>query len=236
MTTSVSARYDTGTEQVRRLTGRFLAAHPGPAGRFVGVLAGPGEPLATVGRSVERAVAEERHGAHAAALAQTYDGHERDSRFLLVLDRDRGGPAGLARVVADTGHGTPALRAVPRLTGVPIGRIRAAHGMDDGGRIWEYAAMAVLPRYRGKRSALTVTSLLYRMLLRLGRAEDVRHVVAVMDAAGYRNARLLGIPAVPMTGSRPFPHRGVAENYALYGDFPRFEVSITAQATRLRRA
>jgi GNAT superfamily N-acetyltransferase len=190
--------------------------------RFVAVVAEPGDALANVGRAVEDGTGDE------------FRPYEDRSSFVVVLDRERGTAAGAARVIE--GPHTRALHEVPPLIGRTEAQVRAAHGLDDGGTIMEIASLAVRPRYRGKRSGVLVSTLIYRALIRLGRDRDVRHVVAVLDRDAYRSTVLLGFPVVPMAGSRPFRHRGCAEKHAVYGDFTRFEPAIAEQAARLRRS
>jgi hypothetical protein len=108
--------------------------------------------------------------------------------------------------------------------------------MDDGAGICEFGTVAVLPRYRGKRSAVQVGTLLYRACVRIARDAGMRHVVAVLDRAAARNALGLGTPFVPLAGSAPLTHRGAAGARALYGDLDRFEAAFAEQAARLRRA
>jgi GNAT superfamily N-acetyltransferase len=206
-----------------RVAARSLPAPSVPAqARFVAAVAGPGDALANVGRAVEGGTGEE------------FRPYEDRSTFVVVLDRERGTAAGAARVIA--GPHNRALHEVPALIGRTEAQVRAAHGLDDGGTIMEIASLAVRPRYRGKRSAVLVSTLIYRAVIRLGRDRDVRHVVAVLDRDAYRNTVLLGFPVAPMAGSRPFRHRGSAEKYAVYGDFTRFEPAIAEQAARLRRS
>jgi len=156
--------------------------------------------------------------------------------MIVVLDRERRQPAGAARITADDGTGTRAMHVASAAIGSSPDEIRAAHGMDDGGPVWEMGAAAMLPEYRRKRSAVQVGTLLYRAFVLLGRRAGVRHVVTVLDRAAVRNVLGLGTPFVPMAGSRPFPHLGSPGTRALYGDLTRFEGAFAAQAARLRRA
>lgn len=227
-------RYNIDDTELRRLSAAFLDRHPEPVARFLAVVAGPGDPLAAIGRAVERRVLTESHGPEADALAAEYAPYEQHSRFIVVLDRDRRAAAGAVRVV--DGPDNRALAGVPAALGRTAEQIRAAHGLADGGRIAEFGSLAVLPGYRGKRSALIVRTLLYRALIVSGKAAGVRHVVSVLDRDAYRNTALVGIPLVPLAGSRPFASRATGTTYALYGEFDRFEGAIAEQAARLRRS
>jgi hypothetical protein len=236
MATATSVRYDLDPAEMRRRAGAWLDRHPEPAGRFVAVVAAGDHPLADVGRTLERAARPDPSGDDAAAMRAGYAAYEPYSRMIVVLDRDRRQPAGAARVIDDAGQGTPAMRLAPAATGRTTAEIRAAHGMDDGAPVCEFAGVAVLPEYRGKRSAVQVGTLLYRAFVRSARAAGVRHVVAVLDRATARNAVGLGTPFVPIAGSRSSAHRGTAGVRALYGDLTRFERAFAEQAARLRRA
>jgi len=226
MTTLSGARSDLAVAD-------FLAAHPG-AGDFVSVVAGPDEPLAQVGRAVEGQVFEQAFGNDAAVMATEYGPYERQSIFLVVLDRRRGVPAGVARVITGRPREMKTVVDAPPYIGHGADEIIAAHGLHEG-TVWEFATIAVLPAYRGGRAALAVSSLIYRTFLLAGRRAGVRHVVAMLDRGGYRNLRLLGVRLIPMCDSEPFAYLGSAETRALYSDFPGIEPSIAEQAVRLRR-
>jgi hypothetical protein len=215
------------------LVADFLATHPG-AGDYVSVVVGPDEPLAQVGRDIEHQVFEQAFGNDATVMATEYGPYERQSIFLIVLDRRRGVPAGVARVIAGGAREMKTIVDAPAYIGHGTDEIIAAHGLDQG-TVWEFATIAVLPEYRGGRASLAVSSLIYRTFLRAGRQAGVRHVVAMLDRGGYRNLRLLGVLLVPMAGSGPFAYLGSAETRAVYSDFPGIEPSIAEQAVRLRR-
>jgi hypothetical protein len=233
MTTIARAGYDLAAAQVWHLTAEFLATHPG-AGDFVSVVVGPDEPLAGVGRAIERQVFEQAFGNDSAVMAAEYGPYEQRSLFFLVIDRRRGVPAGVARVITGGAHEMKTIVDAPPYIGAGADEIIAAHGLHDG-TVWEFATIAVLPEYRGGRASLAVSSLVYRTFLLAGRQAGVRHVVAMLDRGGYRNLRLLGVRLVPLCDSEPFAYLGSAETRALYSDFPGIEPSIAEQAVRLRR-
>ena len=221
-------RLDEGT--VRRLVANALADHPSTA-RFVALAVGPASPLSDVARTVERQVFEESFGMDADAMVAEYRRYEDDSLFFLVLDRRAGLPAGAARVI-DGGGKT--LDDAPEQIGVPLSAIVAEHDMY-GGRIWDFATLAVLPAYRGVRSGLVVSSLLYRTFLNAGRLAGVRHLVAMLDRGAHRNLTLIGVEFVPMAGSAPFDYLGSTSTQALYVPFADLEPSIARQGERLGR-
>jgi hypothetical protein len=197
-------------------------------------LVGPDEPLADVARTLECETFLESFGNDADEMAGEYAPYERDSRFLMVLDRRRGGPAGCARIIEGTGPGTKTLDDAPKLIGRTPQEIAAAHHLN-GEKVWDYATVAVRPAYRGQRSALMVSSLLYRAVLVQGTREGVRHLTAMLDRGVYRNTRLLGMPFVTLAGSSPFSYLGSAENRAVYADFPAVAAALVEQSDRLRR-
>lgn len=213
----------------------FLAEHPGLTGRFVVAVAGPGTPLAEVGRALERQIFDDAFGNDSATMAAEYGPYEKSSLFFVVVDRRRGVPAGVARMIEGDGSGVKTLDDAPEHIGVELATILTRHGMT-GGRVWDCATLAVLPEYRGGRSSLLVSSLLYRTFLLMGRRRGVRHAVGMLDRGAYRNIRLIGMPLEPLAGSQPFAYLGAAENRAVYADFPRMEPAIREQAERLRRS
>jgi hypothetical protein len=227
-------RYDLDAAETRRRCAEFLAGHPGP-GRFVSVVAGPDEPLADVGRTVEREVFEESFGNDAAVMAGEYAAYECRSLFFVVLDRRRGMPAGAGRIIEDDrGARVKTIDDAPAHIGKDIGEIVAAHGLT-GAKVWDFATAAVLPAYRGGRSGLAVSSLIYRSFLLAGSRAGALHVVVMLDRRAYRNMRLLGAELTALAGSGPFEYLGSAENHALYVRFDELAPSIAAQAARLRR-
>jgi hypothetical protein len=226
--------YDLDTREIERVSVEFLAKHPDPAGRFVSVVVGPGHPLAGVGRAVERQTFDEAFGNDAGTMAAEYGPYEKQSLFYLVLDRWRGMPAGVGRIIEGTGGGVKTIDDAPTHIGGDPAGIMAEHGMT-GQKIWDFATVAVLPEYRGGRSSLAVSSLLYRTFLVTGRRARVKHVVVMLDRGAYRNMRLLGVEFEPLAGSGPFEYLGSAETRALYVDFAAIAPAIAGQAERLRR-
>jgi hypothetical protein len=230
-----TARYDLDDTRMRQLTTAFLAAHPRPAGRFVVAVVGPDTPLADVGRTLERRVFEESFGNDAAVMTAEYGPYEAASLFFVVLDRRAGIPAGVARMIESTGRGAKTVDDAPQHIGADVDTILAAHGMT-GEKVWDCATLAVLPQYRGGRSSLLVSSMLYRTFLVLGRRAGVRHAVSMLDRGAYRNLGLIGVPMETLAGSGPFAYLGSAENRAVYMRFDTIEPAVRAQAARMRRA
>jgi hypothetical protein len=218
--------------EVRRRTADALAAHPG-TGRFVALVVGPDEPLADVGRALERRIFEEAFGNDTAVMAAEYGPYERKSLFFVVLDRKRGVPAGVGRVIEDDGPYVKTIVDAPAHIGRPVAEITAVHGMTTG-KVWDFATIAVLKEYRG-RASFAVSSLLYRAFLLAGARAGARHVVAMLDRRAYRNIRLIGVPVETLAGSDAFPYLGSAENRAIHIEFPLVQPAVLAQAARLRR-
>ena len=222
-------RYDLDDDELRRITA--ATALPARTGRFVVVVVGPDHPLADAGRTVERRVFEETFGNDTAEMTSEYGPYERDSLFFVCLDRRRGMPVGVTRVIEGHGAGVKTIDDAPAHIGVGREAILAEHGMT-GGKVWDFATVAVLPAYRGN---LRVSSLLYRTFLVEGERAGAEHVVVMLDRRAYRNITLLGVPLTPLAGSAPFPYLGSVENRALYVPFAVIGPSIAEQAGRLRR-
>jgi hypothetical protein len=234
MTSSTTARYDLGRAARRRITTEFLAAHP-TTGRFVTAVVGPESELASVGRDLERQVFQEAFGNSAALMAAEYGPYEASSLFFVVIDRKRGVPAGVGRMIESRGPGTKTIDDAPRHIGVGVDVILAEHGMT-GDKVWDCATLAVLPDYRGDHSGLLVSTMIYRTFLVMGRRHGVRHAVSMLDKGAYRNLRTIGVPMSTLAGSGPFEYLGSAENRAVHMDFPAIEGAVRQQAARMRRA
>ncbi|UQU68298.1 hypothetical protein COUCH_19290 [Couchioplanes caeruleus] len=227
------ARYDLAPGAAARAVAGFLGGLPAdrlPAdGRFLAVFVADGDPLADVARHVERTVFEAAFGNDEAVMTAEYGPYESDSLFVLVMDRERAVPAGAARIIDGRGK---TIDDAPRHIGVDTAAIVAAHGLGSG-RIWDCAVAAVLPGYRGRGSALEVSSLLYRTYLLAGVQAGVEHSTSMLDCSAYRNFQLLGVPMRALAGSGPFPYLGSPENYAVYMHFPDIVASVAAQARAL---
>ncbi|GID92332.1 hypothetical protein ACFQFC_40935 [Amorphoplanes digitatis] len=233
--TTTTVRYDLDAAGMQRITAEFLAAHPAGTGRFVTAVVGPDTELARVGRALERRVFEESFGNDAAVMAAEYGPYEANSLFFVVIDRRRGVPAGVARMIEGNGAGVKTIDDAPQHIGVDVGTILAAHGMN-GERVWDCATLAVLPQYRGGRSSLLVSSMLYRTFLVIGRRRGVRHAVSMLDRGAYRNIGMIGAPMRTLADSAAFAYLGSPENRAVYMDFPLIEPAVREQAVRMRRA
>lgn len=196
---------------VARHCAAALAMHPTP-GRFAALVVGPTDPTADVVRTLAPSTAVE---------------HDVNSIFTLVLDRQTGLPAGVGRVVRGGGR---TLDDAPERIGRDLSDIVEAHGLHDGGTIWDLATLSVCPDYQTDRSAVTVSALLHRSLLRAGQRADVRHLVALLDQRAHRDLTLLGVPFVPMAGAEP-----VGGVHAAYAPFATLEPAIAVQGRRLRR-
>lgn len=226
--------YDLDDAAVLRRTADALAAHPGPRhGRFVTLVVGPDAPLADVGRALERRIFQDAFGNDAATMAAEYGPYEDRSLFFVVIDRRRGVPAGVGRVISDDGPRVKTIEDAPAHIGRTVPEIMARHGMT-GGTVLDFATVAVLEEYRG-RASLAVSSLLYRAFIRIGERAGAAHAVAMLDRRAYRNIRLLGVPVETLAGSDAFAYLGSAENRAIHVPFPLIARSIAEQAVRLRR-
>jgi N-acyl-L-homoserine lactone synthetase len=222
--------YDLPESECRARGLAALYAYPSD-GPFVALAVKPDDLLADVARTVERRVFEESFAMDAAVMTDEYAAYEQDSIFLLVIDRRTGAPAGAARLI-DGGGKT--LDDAPAAIGVDLGTIAEKHGLF-GGRIWDFATLAVLPEYRGGKSTM-VSSLLYRAFINAGRRAGVQHVVAMLDSRAYKGIMRIGVPFEPMAGSKPFDYLGSPSTSALYARFADIAPAIAAQGERLSNA
>jgi hypothetical protein len=224
------ANYQLPESEVRALSASALDTYRSN-GPFVALAVGTDDPLADVARTVERQIFEESFGNDVATMTAEYGPYEKDSLFFLVLDRRTTMPVGAGRVIEGGGK---TLDDAPEHIGADLSAIVAAHDMYEG-RIWDFATVAVLPGYRGGKSALVVSSLLYRTFLNAGRRAGVRHVVTMLDSHAFRSMTLLGAPIEPMAGSEPFEYLGSASTRALYVPFAALAPAIARQSERLAK-
>jgi hypothetical protein len=186
------------------------------------------------GRHPMRSATSARHDVDAPAVAAFLERHPEPAGRFLAVPAWLGDPlAGVARAVL---HEAGAAGDEPRhsrfLVVLDRERVRPAGAMRyaDDGPVRTFTPAAVPHRYRGKRSAVIVGTLLYRALYRSAAADGVHRLETATDRAGYRTVRLIGLPL------RPAGDPGPGDTLRLAGDVAGFERSIAEQAARLRRA
>ena len=235
---SAAVRYELHDNQAADLAEQLLTLRPPTSGdRFVCYPIGGSSAFAALGRRIELEVFEAAFGNDRAVMEREYGPYEDASRFFVVMDQVARRPAGVLRVIENSGSG---LKTLVDIADEPLRISRQAfedfHGVTELDACWDVGTVAVLPEYR--RSASTtreVSLMLYRALYVHAMREGIEHFVAVIDEHAHRGLRALGVPFVPIHGSGPFAYLDSASSTALYGHVTEFRPRMEARYRRLRR-
>lgn len=218
-------RYDLTDAEIRKTVAAYLGQTRLPAGRFVGVVVGTEGAIANVGRTIERAVFEETfEGNDASFMESAYRVVEKSTRFLIVLDREEGRPAGVLRIVDDEPYVT--LESAPQYIGNSKESIKNYHGIQRGELCWDVATLAIPVEYRGGAAkTFAVGPMLYRMLFLQGTLDGVRHIFFMIDGKARRVLDNLGLHVEFIHGhDESFEYWGSRNTYAMYARFEQWEV------------
>lgn len=181
--------------QLHRFTAQLLhGAHANPA------------------RAVEAEVFGAKFGNSADELQREYGPYDARSRFLLVSDR--GEPAGVLRVMHGSRlSGLKTVRDVQAQLGVSLWDIVRHHGLLHAPQVLDVGTLAVRKPWRGDGY---VASVLYGLLHQHCLIHGFEHMVCVVDAHAYRLLTAIGVPFVPLAGTKPFSYLGSASSVACY--------------------
>lgn len=197
-------------------------------GRFGCYLIADSNPYSDLARGIECCVFQQFFANDPSAMAAEYGNYEAQSSFFLAVDRELQQPAGALRVIANSEHGLKTLNDIAREPlSIPLDEVIQCHRIENLDECWDVGTLAVLKDYRGSAAGHLVSTMLYGLL----RAEAIRtgidHIVAVLDIHAFRQlVEMLGVPFVPIAGSRPFAYLGSESSIACYLSVPRASPSI----------
>jgi hypothetical protein len=187
-------------------------ASSAPAQRFTASLISGTSPGAVVARAVEASVFGEKFGNTLEDLQREYGDYDARSRFLLVSDN--GEPAGVLRVATAVRlSGLKTIRDVQAQLGVGLCDIIQHHGMLHAPNVLDVGTLAVRKSWRGDGY---VASVLYGLLHQHCLRGGYEHMVAVVDSHAYRILTDIGVPFVPLAGTKPFSYLGSPSSVACY--------------------
>lgn len=217
--------YDISDEQVERLTARLIGergADAAPGHRFVAIAVDGDSPYSNIGRHIERVVFEARFGNDAQQMGEGYGRYDQASQFFISIDREKKVASGVLRIIRNSPSG---LKTLNDIEGHPfyvgLEDVEKAHGIDDLDTVWDVGTVAVLPEYRGGKSAASVQ--LYRAMYLSALSEGIDHLVsAIEDDVLPKMKGYLGIPFVPLAGAKPGPYMGSEKTHPVYGYVPDF--------------
>lgn len=217
-----AARYALDDATVRAEVARLVAESPRPRRSGVVCYELTDERVADVARTIERIVFEAGFGNDADEMARIYGPYEGSSTFFLAVDTSTNTPIGCLRAVRNSAAGLMTLNSLPaEVTTDPPATLLERQRIDDADRCWDIGAVAVLPAYR--RMGRGVSVLLYRAMFKAAVANDIDHLLAIVDQRPYDTmTRYLAIPFVPLAGTGPFEFEGSDRSVAVHGYLPDF--------------
>lgn len=230
-------QYSLTEDELRSLTHALLLAQPPRRTdrRFVCYRIDSGSPFANIGRSIEREVFESKFGNAADVMAAEYGPYDppQYSTFFLSIDHNAGNSAGVARMI----HNSPAgMKTLNDLTGrcspipgeIETEHFQAHHGVVDLDSCWDHATLAVREQYRHAGSYAGLSVQLHRASYISAIEFGIDHVVSILDERALTQIRdYLGVPFVPLCGTRGFRYLGSARSQAVYGYYPQFYQRMT---------
>ena len=158
-------------------------------------------------RACEAVIFEHWFGNTRAELDREYAPYDDASVFLALSDGDE--TVGVVRLVGPSPAGLKTLHDA----------VRPPWSLDVSGvdpQTWEVATMGILP---GRRNPLYALAL-YHGLAATGRANHVRHMVAILDERVRSILGTAGLDFPAMPGATPEPYLGSPASVPVYVDFP----------------
>lgn len=153
-------------------------------------LFGPGERGALLARRLEFDVFNEAFGDPPEMVETELGAYEDSSLFILVVDHQRGVPAGVMRLIVPSPTGLKTLNDLVKVWGVPADDAIERTGIAlDPLNTWDVSGMAIARDYRGRAMQGLVGMGLYQTLARAALWCDIGWFVAVFDLPVFRLVR-----------------------------------------------
>lgn len=230
---ALAVRYDLSAEEMNTLTAQLLEERePSSKDQIICYRLDKGSEYEDVARSIECEVFEQYFGNDAEEMFEEYGKYEDQSIFFLSVDQQTQTPVGVLRVISNGSEGLKTLNDLQELVGdehpeipdLPMDSVLQAHHIDDLDECWDVGTVAVRKEYRtDKAQAQEASVQLYRALYVSALEEGINHFVSIIDARPFNKmVDYLGIPFVPMMGTKPFPYLGSESSYAAYGNVTEF--------------
>jgi hypothetical protein len=169
-----------------------------------------GERGALLARRLEFDVFNEAFGDPPEMVEAELGVYEDSSLFILVMDHQRGVPAGVMRLIVPSPIGLKSLNDLVKVWGVPADDLIERTGIAlDPLSTWDVSGMAIAPEYRGRAMQGLVGMGLYQTLARAALWCGIRWFVAVFDLPVFRLVRWkLGLIFAGFKGLTARPYMG----------------------------
>jgi hypothetical protein len=208
--------YSLELEGARDLTRQLLDRQPLKMDdRYVCFEINGNDPLADIGRYVERARFEEVFNNTSNDMQQEYGPYEEASTFFVSVDRDDVAPTGVLRIIRNSPAG---LKTLNDVAGPPLllseDQIMERHNIETLDNCWDIGTVAALSKYPSHGASIQ----LYRAMYLAAKRDNIEHFVSVIDMRVLTQLTGdLGIPFQPLADSEPFEYLGSDRSQAVYG-------------------
>lgn len=191
------------------------------------------DPYADIARTIECQVFDPAFGNDPKKMVKEYGSYEKQSTFMLTLDRETKAPTGALRIIR---NGPAGLKTLNDITEYFVKReiidkeaeadlleaILKYHDIDDLNGCFDVGTVAVPPEYRIDQGHLTSIKL-YRAMYVDAMTNGAKHFVSMIDAKAHKIlTRHLGIPFEPLAGLSAIEYLGSDKTYPVYGDAEEF--------------
>lgn len=176
------------------------------------------DPAANLGRSVELEIFGEFFQNDEQLMKREYGPYEQNSTFIIVLDEQKGEPAGVMRLISNGQNGLKSLNDIgqpPWEKELDIIFQENDLNPEDLDHIWDIATLAVRKEYRGKTA---VSAALYRALYLASEKRKIEYWVAILDNNVLELLAVLGIHFKRYEGVGPASYLGSPESTPVYGN------------------
>jgi hypothetical protein len=227
--------YNLDSDSRASLTADLLRNFPPQAEGQYACYALPGMGLyANLARTIELEVFDETFQNDQSYMEEQYGPYESASKFFLVVDCDASQPVGALRVIQNSENGHKTLNDIqqPPLE-LSLDSVLDHHAITDLDKCWDVGTLAVLKKYRGRKTDQIPSTTLYRALYTGAVDEHIEHFVTVIDKEPYQALLLFGIPFVPMMDTDYFEYMGSPGSMAAYAHVTEFVGEMTAAKEKL---
>jgi hypothetical protein len=186
------------------------------------------EPMAELGRAVEREVFLEFFGNTPDMLHAEYDQYEGSSLFLVMIDHLRRLPAGVLRLLLPSQTGFKTFHDIERNWGASIDEVVANNGVEfDPDSLWDVATLAMTRDYRGEATQGLVTLGLYQGMDMLTNLVDLKHGIAILDLVVYDKVQsAFHRPFNPFAGLEPMRYLDSPSSLPIWCDIQEYRTRL----------
>lgn len=189
----------------------------------------PPDPAIELAKEIELAEFNRVFGNGPDVMEREYNRYNQASKFILMLDHEKGVPAGVIRIIVNSPAGLKSLNDLEKEPwNASIEQVLNDSGLGelDLESTWDIATIAVASEYQGLRSTMRVSSSLLHSALSLARNRGISHYVSIIDddVLRLRFDRLTSPPPFDrLAGLQPGPYLDSLSSTPVYADLAEME-------------